>query len=116
MKNPQIIEQVYQLLIYMIQEIEKLPKKQKYLVGDRIELKILETQELLLKTYYGVLEVKSKIMTEVNINLAQLRLLVRILIDLKYIDYKKYEVISTKITDLGISAGSWKKSLDAKKI
>ena len=38
MSSPQIITKVYDLLLYVIPQIAKFPRLQRYLLGDRLEL------------------------------------------------------------------------------
>ena len=51
--TPQIIIKVYDFLIYLIPQIEKFPRSQRYLLGERLELLSFDVLEILLDACYS---------------------------------------------------------------
>ena len=47
------LEKTYQFLLWLIPAVEKLPKSQKFLLGDRIQNLALDVQENLIEATYS---------------------------------------------------------------
>lgn len=108
----QIITKVYDLLLYVVPQISKIPRSQKYVLGDRLESIILDVLELLLEATYS--RDKMPLLSKANIALEKVRYYVRLCKDLKFIDLHRYEVISKMINEVGIQLGGWIKQQRAK--
>ena len=52
-ENDNILTKLQDLLLYLIPQLNKFPRDQKFVLGDRIETKLLEVQEFCLRAYYG---------------------------------------------------------------
>ncbi len=113
MAQENIILKTFELLKYSIPLLEKLPRSQKFIIGDRIETKMLDIQEKLIEAYYTKHN-KVDILRNVNIQLEQLRYLVRLLHEMKYVNTEKYGTLSEKINEVGRMCGGWEKSLQTK--
>jgi hypothetical protein len=48
-----ILTELHDLLLYLIPQLNKFPRDQKFVVGDRIETKLLEVQESCLRACLG---------------------------------------------------------------
>ena len=107
-----IITKTYDLLLYLIPLLEKYPRSQKFLIGDRIETSLLDILEDFIEAYYTERKNKLQILKGENIKLEKFRYLIRLSYDLKLINLKRYEFISQRINDIGISLGGWIKSLN----
>lgn len=95
--TPSIIMKTHELLLYIIPQLEKLPRTQKFILGDRVENKALHLYDLFIESFYSRGKEKLGLLQESNLVIEQIRLLVRLLYDLKYINLHKYEVFSNKI-------------------
>lgn len=104
---PQIITKMYDFLLYLIPQISKFPKSNRYLLGERLENICLDTLELLLSAIYS--SDKLVLLQKANVKLEQTRYYVRLCKDLKLISLDRYEVISKKINEIGIQLGAWVK-------
>lgn len=103
--TPQIITKVYDLLLYVVPQISKIPRSQKYVLGDRLETIVLGVLELLLETTYS--RDKMLLLSKTNIELEKARYYVRLCKDLKFIDLHRYETISKMVNDVGVQLGGW---------
>lgn len=111
--HPQIITKIYDFILYLVPQISKFPKSQRYLIGDRIESCSFEVLELLIEAWYS--QNKIPLLNQVNIKLEKMRYYVRLSKDLKLISLHRYEVISEKINEIGIQLGGWIKQQRAKR-
>jgi hypothetical protein len=64
------------LLVYLIPQLNKFPRDQKFVLGDRIETKLLDVQEDCLRAYYS--RDKRGHLLEANLQLEVARHLVRL--------------------------------------
>ncbi len=107
METPQILTRIYDLLLYLIPQISKFPRAQKYLLGDRLEMTILDVLELLVEASYS--RDKSSLLRQANVKLEKARYYVRLCNDLKLINFKCYQVFSKMINEVGVQLGGWTK-------
>jgi hypothetical protein len=52
-ESANILTKLPDLLVYLIPQLNKFPRDQKFVLGDRIETKLLDVQEDCLGAYYG---------------------------------------------------------------
>ncbi|MDD4050209.1 MAG: diversity-generating retroelement protein Avd [Candidatus ainarchaeum sp.] len=92
-----LYKETYNFLLYIYPEIKKFPKSDRYVLGEDLKK---TTISLLSNT---VLFSKHKINTlnQIDTDLELLKIYIRLSFDLKIISFKKYEVISKKLNDLG---------------
>ncbi len=104
-KNINALTKIYDLLLWVIPILEKFPRSQKFLLADKIETSLLDIQDIVIQAVYS--RNKVELLSKVNLKLEQLRYLVRLSMDLKYLSIKKYQYISEKINEIGKEIGGW---------
>ena len=52
-QSDNILTKLQDLLVYLIPQLNKFPRDQKFVLGDRIETKLLDVQEFCLRAYWG---------------------------------------------------------------
>jgi len=52
-ESDNILMKLHDLLMYLIPQLSKFPRDQKFLMGDRIETKVLDVQECCVRAYYS---------------------------------------------------------------
>ena len=52
-ESDNILTKLQDLLLYLIPQLNKFPRDQKFVLGDRIETKLLDVQEFCPRAYYG---------------------------------------------------------------
>jgi hypothetical protein len=52
-ESDNILTRLQDLLVYLIPQLNKFPRDQKFVLGDRIETKLLDVQEFCLRAYYS---------------------------------------------------------------
>lgn len=99
------LTRVYDLLLWIIPVLEKYPKAQKFLLADRIETGLLDIQDLLLQAVYT--KQKLQVLHQSNLRLEQIRFLIRLSKDLRFLGLKQYEHVAGKVDEIGREIGGW---------
>ena len=86
-----VLEQTYRFLLWLIPTVEKSPRSQKFLLGDRIQTTALGVLERLIEATYS--KSKGKILSGVNLGIEKLRFLFRLATDLRYLGKRRYEYV-----------------------
>ncbi len=104
-KSPQIIAKMYDLLLYLVPQVSKFPRSQRYLLGERLELACFDVLELLIEAAYS--REKTPLLHRANVTLEKARYYVRLCKDLKLVSLHRYEVVSKMLNDVGVQLGGW---------
>ncbi len=104
-----ILTLTYDFLLYLIPELSKYPRDQKFLLGDRIQTLALDILDDFIVAYYS--KQKLERLRQANLKLERLRYLIRLSHDLKLISNKKYGILAGKINEIGGTTGNWIKSI-----
>lgn len=75
-ESDNILTKLHDLLVYVIPQIDKFPRDQRFVLSDRIENKLLDVQESWLRAYYS--RDKRGHLLEANLRLEVARRLVRL--------------------------------------
>lgn len=108
-ESDNILTRLHDLLLYVIPQINKFPRDQKFVLGDRIEGKLLEVQESCLRAYYG--REKRTHLLEANLRLEITRHLVRLAHGLRLFSHHTYGVLAEKMDVVGRMIGGWLKAV-----
>ena len=106
-----VLEQAHHFLLWLIPTVDKFPRSQKFLLGDRIQSTALDMLEGLIDATYSRKRVP--ILTTVNLKLERLRFLFRLSKDLKYLDHRRYEYSARALDQIGRQVGGWIKASNA---
>lgn len=106
-----VLEKMYQFLLWLIPTVEKFPRSQKFLLGDRLQAGALDVLEGLVDAAYT--RNRSAILQRVNLGLEKLRYLIRLAKDLRYLDLRRYEFAAHAIEEIGRMVGGWLKAGNA---
>ncbi len=107
-QNLTIFEKTYELILWIYPTVNKFPKSQRFVLGQRIENTILKILE-------GIIEAnqeknKRPCLKIVSRELDKLRILIRIAKDLKFINIRQYGFVADKINEIGKMLGGWMKA------
>ena len=102
------LEAMYQLLLWLIPTIDKFPRAQKFVLGERIETAALEILDHLITATFT--RNRESALAGANLGLDRLRLLMRLSQDLRFIDRKRYEFAARGLDEVGRLIGGWKKA------
>ena len=108
-ESDNLLTKLQDLLVYLIPQLNKFPRDQKFVLGDRIETKLLDVQEDCLRAYYS--RDKRGHLLEANLQLEVARHLVRLANALKLFSNHTYGVLAEKMDEVGRMIGGWLKSV-----
>lgn len=104
----QIQQKVYDMILYAYPALEQMPKSQKFSLAQDIKKcmdKILRLVITANKKY-----TKKTTLQELDIEVAALKVYIRVATDLTYLPLKKYEVWSGQLVEIGKMVGGWIRS------
>jgi hypothetical protein len=102
------VEAMYQFILWLIPAVEKFPRSQKFLLGDRIQTAALDVLERLIEATYT--RGREALLTHANVGIEKLRFLSRLAYDLQYFDMRRYEHAARKLDEIGRLIGGWTKA------
>ena len=106
-ENATIVTLMFDFLKYLIPQLRKLPRDQRFVLGDRIETCALDILDDFISAYYA--REKQAFLQAANLRLEKLRFLIRLCHQLNYLSHEKYGVIARKINEIGGTLGNWLK-------
>jgi hypothetical protein len=101
------LEKWYQFLCWLTPTVEKFPKAQKFVLGDRIQNGALDVLERLIEATYS--REARPLLAAANLGLEKLRFLFRLAAELKLLDLRRYEFAARAIDEVGRLVGGWLK-------
>jgi|TARA_B100000315_G_scaffold223309_1_gene227993 hypothetical protein len=101
------VEKTYQFLLWLIPTVEKFPRSQKFLLGDRIQTIALDILERLIEATYT--RSRARMLNQANLGIEKLRFLFRLSTDLRYLDRRRYEHAARSLDEIGRLIGGWRK-------
>jgi hypothetical protein len=105
---PVAVTKAYDVLLWLMNHVGKFPRSHRFVLGDRIESRMLDVLESLVLAAYA--RDKRDHLRQANGDVQVLRLLVRAGKDLGFTSTKQYEFISRELVDLGRQIGGWTKA------
>ena len=95
------LEAMYGLTLWLIPTLEHFPRRQKFLLGDRIQTTAVASLESLAEATFTRRRERL---------LDRLRLLLRLAKDLRYLDRRRYEHAARRLDEVGRLVGGWKRA------
>lgn len=108
-----VLEKTYQFVLWIVPTVEKFPRAQKFMIGDRIQTAALDVMEHLIEAAYT--RDKQAILNRTNLQLEKLRYLFRLAFDLRMMDMRRYEFAARALDEIGRMVGGWRKASHAEK-
>ena len=102
------IEAHYRFMLWLIPAVEKFPRSQKFLLGDRIQAAALDVHEALIEATYT--RDRRGHLARANLGLEKLRFFARLAFDMRYLDMRRYEHASRALDETGRLIGAWVKT------
>lgn len=107
--EPPIFHKTYELALWLYPIVNKFPKSQRFVLGQRIENALLDFLELLIEAKLSKLKMDS--LQRASVKIDKLRILMRLVKDFKFISIKQYSFVSANVDEIGRMLGGWLKSL-----
>ncbi|VAX11432.1 hypothetical protein MNBD_GAMMA26-2501 [hydrothermal vent metagenome] len=103
------LEAMFRFQLWLIPTIEKFPRSQKFLLGDRIQSTALDVLESLIEATYT--KKRLRILQTANLTIEKLRVLFRLAKELRYLNPKRYEYAVKQLFEIGSLVGGWMKNV-----
>jgi hypothetical protein len=102
---PPVITKLYDLILWLMQQIPKFPRSHRFVLGDRIEQGVLDVLELLIEAAYT--RNKADLLKRTNLQLEKVRYLIRLSKDLELLSLRQYHYVAQHIDEVGRMVGGW---------
>lgn len=102
------LERHYQFVLWLIPTLEKMPRAQKFLLGDRLQTLALQVLDDLIGATYS--KARRLPLQQANLGLEKLRILLRLAFELRHIDLRRYEFAARSLDETGRLVGGWIKA------
>ena len=106
-----IIQKTFDMLLWLIPKIDQFPRKQKFLLGERIETTALDFLGIIQRAKYEKKH-KRTVLLEAHVTFEQLKMLIRLAVAMNHIPVSRYKHLSGYTTEIGKMLGGWMKSKD----
>lgn len=100
-----VIEKTHELLVWTLNHVAKFPRSHRFGVGVRLEERVTEILELLLRAKYR--RERAELLQEANLSLELLRFQFRTVKDLKCLPLESYGSASRFVNEIGKLVGGW---------
>ncbi|WP_419943498.1 diversity-generating retroelement protein Avd [Candidatus Palauibacter sp.] len=102
------MESHYRFLLWLVPTLEKFPRAQRFLLGDRIQRTALDVLESLIEATYT--RQRRNHLVRANLGIEKLRFLMRLAHDLRHLDGRRYEFAARSLDETGRRVGAWMKT------
>ena len=102
------LEAHYRFLLWLVPAVDGFPRRQKFVLGDRIQRTALDVLEALIEATYT--KRRDPHLARANLGIEKLRFLLRLAWDLQYVDNRRYEHAARSLDDIGRTVGAWRKT------
>ena len=109
MKESPIFTRTYDLLRWLLPTTVKFPRQHRFVLAAAVQRAALRFQERLLEAARG--GEPGPALQQADVDLAQLRLYLRLSLDLELLSPGQYEHAARMIAEIGRLLGGWQKSL-----
>ena len=102
------LEAMYRFMLWLVPTVEKFPRSQKFLLGDRIQTTALDVVERLIEATYT--RARRSALLAANLGIEKLRVLFRLVTEMRYLDERRYEHAARSLDEVGRLVGGWMKA------
>ncbi len=102
------LEAHHQFMLWLVPVVDKLPRAQKFLLGDRIQSTAMDVLEALIVATYT--QDRRGHLNSANLGLEKLRHFFRLAVELRHLDERCYEHAARSLDETGRLVGAWTKT------
>ena len=100
-----IYQKTYDLLLWLYPVVNRFPKSQRFVLGQRIEKKVLDILTSIIQA--NVERDKILALKKTSVELDELRILIRLSKDLRFMNIRQYEAVAEKMNEIGRLLSGW---------
>lgn len=105
-----IFAKTYELYKTFYSFLPSFPKKERYTLGQRCEIVLLDILELIILASSISKQEKLPVLRKVSTKIDVLKVLFKLGNDLKIVDNKKYQILEQSLNEIGKMVGGWIKT------
>ena len=105
------LEAMYRFVLWLVPTVERFPRSQRFLLGDRLQVTALDVLERLIEATYT--RARQPHLAAANLGIEKLRVLCRLAKDLRHLDPRRYAYAARALDEAGRLVGGWRKAHDA---
>ena len=105
---PKAVQDCHELIVWMINHIDKFPRNRRFTLGERLEMRLLTVLEVLIEAAYT--RDRRPLLKRANVQIAVTRHLWRMAHELKLVSTRQYEHGAGLTDALGRQIGGWLKT------
>jgi len=105
-----VVQKTYELLLWMVPTVQKLPKSHRFVLGERLESSLYRLLEDLVRARFAKPAARAEPLADADATLHLLRFQVRLAHDLRLLDTRRYELAARRCAELGAMVGGWRKA------
>ena len=109
MQESPVFLRTYDLLLWLLPQVTKFPRVYRFGLGERIIRLGLDFQDSLIVAGLKPASERSPYLAQADVQLAQLRRLIRMCKDLQSLSIGQYEHASKMLAEVGRLLGGWRK-------
>ena len=106
-----LITKVYDLVVWSCRHVAKFPRSHRFTLGDRLEVRLYEVLEMLIRAKYT--RDRRALLRALNVELELLRFQFRIAKDLQCLSVESYGYAARSVDEVGRLLGGWIKQGEA---
>jgi hypothetical protein len=111
-----ILEKTYELILWLYPTVNKFPKSQRFVLGQRIENTVFKIVESIIGIRVAINnEEKLTQLQNISVEMDKLRMLIRLSKDLRFIKTSQYVFAAKIINEMGKMLGGWIKTYQRRK-
>ena len=99
------LEAMYRFMPWLIPAVEKCPRTQKFLLGDRLQTQAMAVLDSLIAVTYT--KDRTGHLRQANLDIERMRFGIRLAHDLRHFDKKRYEFAARNLDQIGRMVGGW---------
>ncbi|OQX58231.1 MAG: hypothetical protein B5M52_05810 [Helicobacteraceae bacterium 4484_230] len=103
--NYPVIVKSYELTLWYLKKLEKLPKNHRFTIGERIQESLLDLVLILSDAIYS--SRKKDLLLQANKSIEKIRLLTRLLKDLTLLSNENFRFVTNSLNEIGAMVGGW---------
>lgn len=111
MQESPLYVRTYDFLLWLIPQVQKFPRSHRFGLGERIQRLSLDFQDSLIAAGKSSGNQRRKYLQSADLQLAQLRIWIRLVRDLEILSIRRYEHAARSLDDIGRLLGAWIKQL-----
>ncbi len=104
---PVIFRAAYDLVLSVYRVVPGFPKSQRFVLGQRLEGEAVDLLAALIEA--NLTRDKASALERASLGLERLRIFLRLAKDLSFLDFTRYEELTTRTDEIGRMLGGWLK-------